>query len=362
LETNQILKVIYTIFKDFQGTLLGLLTLLLTYPMLKKKLIENHLSKSLGDIQNANKVFIRQATELIDELIPHSYKRDWIEGKEISYLNDRVKHISIIAQEANQDSNTIIFFLKSTLSIIQNRYSFQKHGRISISEIVNLIIEILHECIFLSTQVAPIPKSTQMIKSNLINKKIEKFVSHSQFEKYRYFNQGIIHSKHSAHLLLFYSKVQSCSRIIVRSAFQVSKSINPILNFLFLNDFYAPPILKMEPKQTLFDSPCLLYLIDFKINNNLSVTESRITKRVELIYTNPIDNFHFTENLQQETFIKEFKDEYLSISNFNLKNMKNYRRYEDEIISIDFDADYIESMFRSNKSNMIMKMKKSVQH
>lgn len=361
MELDRIVQIAYGILNDFQGSIVAIIVLVSTYPILKKKLLENHISKSLTDIQEANKKLLHSCTDLIDQLIPHTYTNDWIYAKEIEYLYSKVNEISNIAQDANQDSNTIIFYLKETLRNTLKHYDPKEHGRISSREMLGIIINVLERAIFFSTQVVPIPKSSKTTKSHLIHKKVRKYVTHSEFERYKYFKQGIIEDSRSAHALLFYASVHSTStKIITRSAFQVINNIAPISSLLIVREFYAPLILKMDETSPLFGDESILYLMGYKISNCLSTKTGKVTEVIELNYTNPSDFYGFTESLTQDKFIKLFKDDYIIDSQFDLDKMTGFSTHKEEIVSLKFDFSYVHDQFAKNKRKLKRKMRSTV--
>lgn len=361
MELERIIHITYKILNDFQGSIVAVITLILTYPILKKKLLENHISKALTDIQETNKKLISASIDLIDEFIPHTYSNERISPEEVEYLYSKIKTLSLISQDANQDSNTMVFFLKETLRNTLKHYDPKEHGIIISREILGLIISVLEEVIYFSTQVVQIPKSSKTTKSHLINEKIRKYVTHSEFEKYKYFKQGIIGDSRSAHALLFYSNVYSTStKLITRSAFQIFQSVAPISNMLVINEFYAPLTLEMEERSPLFNEQNILYLMGFKISNSLTTATATVNKVIELNYTNPSDFYGFAEGLTKDKFIKLLKDSYIVDSHFDLNKMTSYSTHKREIVSLKFDFSYVQGLYTSNERKLKKKMKKTV--
>lgn len=357
MDPERTVQIAYKILNDFQGSIVAVITLVLTYPILKKKLLENHISKSLVDIQETNKELIRASTDLIDAFVPHTYTNERISREELEYLYSKIGELSLISQQANQDSHTMIFFLKETLRNTLRHYDPHTHGIIYSREILGIVIEVLNEVIFFSTQVVQIPKSSKTIKGNLINKKIRKNVTHSEFEKYKYFKQGIIGDPRSAHALLFYKNICSTStKLIARSAFQVFESVHPISNMLVIREFYAPLTLEMENFSPLSSGNHVLYLMGFRIRTSLGVDPPEAKTVIELSYTNPSDFYGFVKSMTKEKFLKFFNDTYLPDSRFDLSRMTGFSSENNEIISLKFDFEYVNKQFKLNRKKLKRKM------
>ena len=279
----------------------------------------------------------------------------------LQYLTQVIKDLQKLSLDANKDSNTILIFLKITLQNTIKHYDDTKHGMISTREIFGIIISVLEQVIYFSTQVVQIPKSSKTSKNNLINKKVSKYVTHSEFEKYKYFKQGFIDDAKSAHFLLFYSYLNSSStKLITRSAFQIFQDTSPLQCMAYVREFYAPMHLEKKENHSLFSDRLLLQFMGFKISTSLSTITNTSTSVIELNYTNPSDFFGFTDSLTMEKFIDGFKDTLIENSGFDLSKMNNFSKHNKQIISIEFNLEYCQKLFEKNKKNMKKLMKKTV--
>ena len=361
MEIDELLRLGYKFLNDFQGSIIAVITIIITYPILKKKLLENHISNALNDIQTANKKLISKSTELIDEFVPLTYTNEWVNQKEMKYLAEVITDLQKVSMNANKDSNTIIILLKFTLRNTVKHYDNSKHGIISTREIFGIIISVLEQVIYFSTQVVQIPKSSKTSKNNLINKKISKYVTHSEFERYKYFKQGFIDDYKSAHLLLFYSYLNSTStKLITRSAFQIFQDTSPIQFMAVIREFYAPMHLEKKEDYSIFNDRLLLQLMGFKISTSLSTVTNESTRVIDLNYTNPSDFFGFVDSLTKEKLIDGFKDTLIKDSGFDLTKMNKFSKHDKEIITIQFDLSYCQEQYEKNKGKLKKLIKKTV--
>lgn len=352
--------IFYKYFIDLLSPLIAIAALWLTIPIIKKKLLENHISKALMDIQDANKKILSDTTDLIDEFLPKTYSLEHVNKAELEVIFEKIKLLYKSSQEGSSDCQTMLFFLKSTLQNTIKNYDKVKNSSLYTREIYGLVIFTLEHVEFFSTQVVQIPKSTKTNIENLINKRIKKYVSHSEFEKYRHFNQGLIDDPNSAHYLIFYNKINSVSyNLLKRSAFQVFWDVSALKKMLYISGIYAPLEVNerdLDSKTTLIGD-CTLYLIGFKMSSEHIVQEGVQTKVVDLIYANPSDFFSFVSTLTLETLKSKFKDNFMPDIAFDFDNANKFSHKDIETISLQFDRAYLEKLFNQNRSKLKRKLK-----
>ncbi len=341
-------------FKEFIGPLVALLGILLAIPILRKKLLENHITNALNKIQETNSVVHALNQNLIDKYIPLTFNNNILRKKDIETVFKEIKEIYYISLNGSSDVVTTLFYLKNTIQGTLKHYNPKTASFISTRELYGLIIETLEIANFYCTQVVQVPKSTRTETKNIINKKLQKFVTHSDYLKYKHFNQGIINDPNSAHFTLFYSKINSLSTsIIKRAAFQIYWAIAPVAKFLYLSEIYAPLEIEMPHSDPLFGSKSLkLYLIGYTNRNQLTMADGTTKKIVELIYSNPNDFHRFASNLKFNTIKNDFKDTYIIESNFHLNQANKMTRSGIETFKLQFDRRYLEEMFKKNKSKL----------
>lgn len=349
----------YKYFTDILGPLIALIGILLTLPILKKKLLENHISKALIDIQDANKNLLTETTDLIDEYIPKTFSNDRVLKDELQEVLDKIKLIYKTSQKGNSDSQTMLFFLKYAIQNTIKHYDPKKYTILSSREIYGLVLFTLEQVVFFSTQVVQIPKSTKTNNENLINKKIKKYVSNSEFLKYKHFKQGLIDDPNSAHYLLFYNQINHCSSTLLkRATFQIFWNISAIKKILFISKIYAPLEINAPNISPLFGGENhRLYLIGFKKSTSLLMKEGTTKKVVDLIYSNPDDFGRFASNLTFKHLKENYKDVFINNSNFSFERANSMTQQDLETFSIQYELEYLESLFKKNKKEFKTKLK-----
>lgn len=192
----------------------------------------------------------------------------------------------------------------------------------------------------------------------MINKKLKKYVTHSDILKYKHFKQGLIDDSNSAHFLIFYSKINNCSNVLLkRSAFQIFESVSAIKKILFLSEIYVPLELKTINNSPIFGGEFhILYLIGFKTSTTLTLKDGSTKKVVDAIYTNPSDFGRFVSSLKLESIIK-FKDSYIENSGFELDKAHKMTINGIETFTLQFELNYLKQQFGKNKSAIKKKLK-----
>ncbi len=345
-------------FKDILGPLVALTGILLTLPILKKKLVENHITTKLNEIQTSNSNIQTFNQKLIEKCIPLTYSNEILSKHDLEYILSDLQEGFYISQKASSDVATLMFYLKTTLQGTVKHYD---QNLFSTRQLLGFIIENLELINFYSTHVVQIPKSSKLKKGNIINKTIRKYVTNSQIRQYRYFKIGIIDDPNSAHFTLFSGKVNRTGHpLLMRSTFQIYMSPNAIAKLLYLNKIYAPSKLSMlrnDPYPIFGNESLDLFLIGFITSNQISKEPNAPNKVVELIYSNPNDRYLFVKNLKFEKLKTDFKDQWIIKSQFSVEKSISMTKAEVETILLKYDRKYLNELFSENKQKIKKKLK-----
>jgi len=339
----------FTYIKEILGPLVALIGILLAIPILKKKLVENHISTALTKIQDCNKLVQKKGQELTDKYLPLTYSSELLRKNEVNKAFEDIKKLYYLSQDGSSDVVSLLFYLKATVQGTLKHYDSKIF--LTSRTFYGFIIDILQTTDFYCSQVVQIPKSTATETSHLINKKLRKYVTHSDFIKYQHFYQGVIDDPHSAHYTIFYGKVNEWGiNLMKRAAFQIYFNSSPIKKLLYLNELYAPTKIEMLHDDPFFGSKSLkVFLIGFKLSTQMTLADSSQKLIVELIYSNPDDFHRFASNLKFEMIKDKFKDTSLDKSTFDLSKASKMTSNDFETFSLVFSEDYLRQQFKSNK-------------
>jgi len=356
------------IFGNFLTPLFALIGILVAIPILRKKLIENHITTKLNEIQSANTEIQSYNQQLLDKYLPQTYSNEYLNKQDIENILSDLQQGFSIAQKASGDITTIMFYLKMTIqNIIKNFDTYTKSHFFITRSFLGFIIESLELSNFYASQVVQIPKSSATTQSPIITKTLHNFVTHSTISKYKHFNMGVINDPNSTHFTFFsdFANKTNCSALL-RSAFQIYWSPNAIAKLLYLRKLYAPSVISMEVPDGY--DPFLgresydMFLIGFSTSNRLSNDPNAPTKIVKLIYSNPDDVSRFVSGLTVDNKItKQFKDKWLPDTGFQLTKTESMSHTILETVELTFDRAYLEKMFECNKRKIKRKLKNILQ-
>lgn len=353
----------YKYVKDFLSLVLGPLVALIgiwyTLPILRKKLVENHITTALSKIQVTNIEVQKANQKLIDKYLPLTYSWYRLNKNEIEAIFKKVIKVYYLSQEGSSDVVTVLFYLKITLQKVLKH--FDDKSDIYSKDAYNLVINSLKLTNFYCTQVVQIPKSPEIEKRNIINEKIRKYVTFADYTKYKHFDQGVIHDPNSAHYTMFYERVRKgTNTLIKRSAFQIYKDVAPVAKTLYLDRIYAPLILeKYDHESVMHEGSLKLYLIDYSFRNELTLKDGSKRNVIDVVYSNA-DDFAFVEILNYKKLKEDFEDSFIPNSGFAIEKANKLVPKGLETLTLQFDKAYLEDSFNRNKSKIKRKLKEMV--
>ncbi len=360
IENKSAFEKAFPYIKDSLSVIAVFLGIFITYPLLRKKLVENHITNTLQKIQDTNGIIQSDCQKIIDKYVPLTYSNNHLRESDIEKVYDEIRKLSYEAQQASSDVVTILFYFKNTLQGVLKHYDYGKYSTISSRDLYGLTISVLELTIFYCTKVISIPKSTKIESQNIINPKIKKFVTNSNSNQFKYFNQGFINDVKTSHLGFFYQEINSRKHALIkRAAFKTFQDPAPVAVLLFLSGIYAPLVLEKD-----YDSPfnpegkLRLFLIGFSFQNKLTMKDGTVKEVIDLDYCNPDDFGRFADNLKFDDFKTNFYDSYIRESNFKFDKI-SMKHSNFETITIQIDSSYLKTAFKKVKRKMRRQMMKN---
>jgi hypothetical protein len=347
IQTDEI-HAISEIFENIFAPIVALVGILLAIPILRKKLVENHITTKLNEIQAANTEIKCYCQQLIDKYLPLTYNNRRLNKQDIEVVFSDIQKGFAIAQKTSGDVTAFMFYLKSTIQRFIKNYD-QDDQFIFTECFLAFIINTLEMVKFLSGPVVPIPKSLEIIKKHLINSRsFKKNVSHNEILQYKHFNEDAINDPDSAHFHRFYDYVNQVNNVLLlRSAFQIYWSPNIVAKHLNDDKIYAPLIISpSNPNMdSMVKSYVYLFLIGYTKGHGI----------VDLLYSNLHDNPTFAHNIPFDTIKHEFKDNWLQMTKWGfsggiqLEKAKSMQKECFETFSLRFDRKDLETAYSKNK-------------
>lgn len=107
---------ILSFVKDILGPLVALLGILLTIPILKKKLLENHITNALNKIQESNSAVKKKNQELIDGFTHVLNSKSKILTKEeVESCFTELTKVFYLSLDGSSDVTSLLYYLRETI-------------------------------------------------------------------------------------------------------------------------------------------------------------------------------------------------------------------------------------------------------
>ena len=336
-----------------------LLGIILGYPLLKKKLMEQYVIKQFEIRDKSNRKVRHKVMELLDTY-PINYPSHTLT---LEYIKTALNQISIlrnIALDAHTDVYRYVNLIYKTLKNLEDIYThynddkFPHHNHKE--DLSCWLNNQLQEVYDYSKSIGIFPAGETIIKFKL-NKTLSPLVTNNQVAAIRDMVHTIEYEQADSMLVLFFdtSKMSLSSNNveIFKAAFEAAPSACPFARILFNNSIYFPLILKSKEK-FWFEYGCL-YLVGYKSmkSTNLKGEES---KYYECIYAN-ITNIGFVNTtLTKIDKLIEYKDGYLEKTP-NFEHFYDLKNWGHEIISMKISQRDAREEFTRVKQGLIRHIK-----
>lgn len=345
------------------GPIVALIGILVTLPIIRKKLLENHIVKKLNEIQEANTEVRIYNERLIDKYLPIAVNYKELSMSDIQNIYSDLEKSFSASQNASSEVASLMYYLKMVITRIKINYTNNYQiDQFYTNSFLGFIIDILEVANTYTTQVVPIPKSVKTKKSQIIKKSLIKYVSNSHIVQFTHFKIGVDYDPHSALYLIFYNAaINMGNSAVMQACFKIHNNSNIIAKILFYKKIYAAPELSMPFKDIIHGAESLsLYLIGFVYLNHSSTNSEAPQTLVELIYSNTKDHIKLIKKSPNKKIIQNCNDSWIINSGFSLS--ERYKeaiadKYDSETIRIKFDLAYLEKLHKSNLKSIKKKLK-----
>ncbi|MBU0474710.1 MAG: hypothetical protein KKF62_11160 [Bacteroidetes bacterium] len=330
------------------------------FPILKKKLQENHIIKLLEETQELNKEIMSLCHKLLEKHSTKIYKNRPVNNKELQNAYLEIREIDDKAHNSTNEIATIVHLLKITFQGVLRYYDDDKKSFIlTSSDIYKLYLTILSDIIFYASKVVKIPQKTSTKNVRIIKKELEPFLTNNFYKKYKYFEIGLNVNSTSPIVFQFYSHINSSSLLFQRAAYQILGNSTPIARLLYFHKIYLPIELSSNKEDDFFGGKNKIHLIGFKFMRSFS--QNGIKNTVDVFYSNLGDTYRFVEGaISKKTLINDYYDSYLESSQIKESEIIYFGKYRPEIIKLTFEQVYLEKLFGKNKGVLQKKMKSEI--
>lgn len=336
------------------GIILGII---LGYPLLKKKLIENYITKQHDIMYEANRTLRKECLQLIEKY-PSAYISTELDGEYIQQALEDVRKLTDTAFDANPEAHKYVMLLFNALQ----EFNKEKHPKAheyneTLSTFLNFHIhQIYNHAKSLGTNL-----NSNIKERKYLVDRLAPFVNDNKFLEFESIDLSLSHKKGSSFLVGFFSNTFSAadsdSPFLFLASYEAIPSPCPIARLMYNRKIYLPPVLT-SPAPIFHDRE--LRLIGFKRRKTTNISTGKITYSYTCYYANISECGFVDGTIKNEQSLKEFADAYIKSVPINYEAIKDFKKFECEIIGFKMDETELKRAFQKNKRRLVRQLKKEL--
>ena len=293
-----------------------LLGLILGYPLIKKKLTEQYITRQFEIIANSNREVRNKVIKLLD-----MYKVKYMSNRlSLEYIRDALEQITELkytAIDAAPDVYRYVNLIHRMLTKLEETYSKDKREENVLhkdykEQLSTWLHYQLNEVFDYSRTIGFIPTG-EILQRKRLNSRLSKFVTHNDLVEIKDVSSNIEYYHSEAMLVLYFGKTMeafaSDNYELYKATYLAVPSPSPFARLLLNDAVYFPPVLRTREKLLLDYGE--LHLIGYK--RKKSFGNGIETTYYEIIYSN-FSNIAFVKGgIKNIKDLGEFHDAYLDI-------------------------------------------------
>jgi hypothetical protein len=342
---------------DLLGPIIALFTVLITIPLVRKKLIENHITKRIEQIHQSNSQARFYCQKLLNKYTPLVYTTKPLKHQDIKNLYKDIEEGFLITQDSSSEVATLMYYLKSTIQQID--VDFQKNEKyfhFYTSDLLRFVVGTLYKIVEYSTQVVPVPVTAEIKNVEVIIKPLRNFVTDGRISKFKNFKLGVNYDVDSANCLIYTDMVNRTElSYLMESAFLIANPTKAIAKLLYIRKIYAPLFWESKSKREPEMFARKLTLIGFAEHSNFNLDAGISTQSVVLFYSN-LTNIEHRPILTESSFLNEFKDSWLDSDTSKIPEPLKFYHKTSEIICVEIERDKLHERFKLYKKDIKSKL------
>jgi hypothetical protein len=343
---------------DSLTPIIALITVLIARPLLKKKLIENHVTKRIEEIHKSNSLIRLYCQKLISRYTPLTYDHNKLSNKDIKNLSNDLEEGFLITGDSSSEVATLMYNLKSTILQFERKFSYyDKYFSVFTSDLLPFVVNSLQKIVTYSTQVVPVPITTEIRSVDLIVESLGQFVTDGKISKFKNFKLGVNYDENSASRLIYIDMINHTNKpYLMECASLTTDATRSIAKLLYVRKIYAPLnwASKKNPNSGFLRRK--LVLVGFIENKNVNMDTEKSTETVALYYSN-LSSVSHKPKLTDSTFVNDFMDDWLKVNNYALPKPLKFNYETDEMIKAEFDRESLQKAFNSYKGKITKRLK-----
>lgn len=336
-----------------------LLGIILGYPLLKKKLMEQYVIKQFEIRDTSNRNVRHEVIKLLDAY-PIKYPSRTLTLEYIKSAQNQISTLRNTALDSHTDVYRYVNLIYKTLKNLADTYSHytdEKFPHYNFEEnLSRWLHNQLQEVYDYSKSIGIFPTGETVVKPKL-NKTLSPFVTNNTVAEIRDIVHTIEYGQNEAMLVLFFGtsndSLSGDNVEIFKAAFEAAPSPCPFARLLLNSSIYIPLILKSKEK-FWFDYGTL-FLVGYRRKKSTALNgEENIY--YECIYAN-LSNIGFVNTtITNIDSLNDFIDRYLDIP-VNFGNFYEFQNWGHEIISMKISLHNAQQEFNKVKDKLLQTIK-----
>lgn len=356
------------IIKDWADILTNVLTpisiilgIVLGYPLLKKKLTEQHILRAFDIMDAANRSVRHKIVELQDKHKPENVESEL----NVDYVNEMLNDITELRQlalDATPETFRYINLIYKSLAHLAEIFPSNTTQALTLTtlRIQNWFQHQLHEAFSYSKSIGIVPTGDTINKSVVNNKRILPYISNNNIVEIKDIAHSIDYYHDDAMLVVFFSITiknlnDSCIPLY-KSIYKAAPSPAPYARLLLSEDVYIPLILLKEDSFIGLHYTAQYQLIGYKRMKRNSIKGEEYNYYI-CIYSSVISSGFLNCGISDINSLTPFRDAYLN-SDFDITKFNNFKNIDTKTFSLEISVEEALSYFISIKSKLEKKLKK----
>lgn len=352
------------IIKDWADILTNVLTpisiilgIILGYPLLKKKLTEQHILREFDIMDAANRSVRHKIVELQDKHKPENVESEL----KLDYVNEILNDITELRQlalDATPEVFRYINLIYKSLVHLSENFPSNATQTLTTFRIQNWFQHQLHEAFSYSKSIGIVPTGETINKSVVNNKRILPYISNNNIIEIKDIAHSIDYYHDDAMLVVFFSITikdlnDSCIPLY-KSIYNAAPSPAPYARLLLSDDVYIPLILLKNDSFIGLPYQVQYQLIGYKRMKRNSTKGEEYNYYI-CIYSSVISSGFLDYGISDINSLTPFRDAYLN-SDFDIKKFRNFKNIDTKTFSLEISVEEALSYFISVKSKLEKKL------
>lgn len=351
------------------GVILGLV---LGYPLLKKKVVEDSVRKQFDIVDNSNRE-VRKLCIKLSEKYPAAGDSTRLTEVYVEELVKDIKQLHQVSIDANRDTFRYISLLyksickfyvyKSSWSYEETQKESYKHeGYYAVyykERICSFVNKHLQDIYTLSTSVGFMP-SSEINTTNIVTKKLDGLVRDNDLYQIEGLHRSLLYHHSSALLVSFFgntlASLSSECGLLMECCYRSIPTPSALARILHLNNKYIPLIIEGEGFAPFPMFKPRLCLVGYIRRYSTPLGSDVRTHHLICHYANISDFGFLGTPPADKSFFKDFKDKYLTKNTFNVDDIE-ILHYDKERIIVKIPEIKALEYYQTVKRELVKKLK-----